>query len=180
MIELSTCQPIADFFFLTDRSLLGFSGLLWVHFHIHARSHSSACPLVLCFFLWWGSSLSFCFLFLLFSFAPCPAPALLLSPPHPGFFCWPGRCVCGLVVANGTEVALIAFVACWYHLTLLPLGAFGDHFPPPAWSLTPPLLLLSSLLPVFSSLCFSRCCTDWHTPTHITWTFKLLRNTEEH
>ena len=82
MIELSTCQPIADFF-LTERSVLGFSGLLWVHFHIHARSHSSACPLALCFFLRWGSSLPFCFLFLLFCSLPCSRFASL--PPSPWF-----------------------------------------------------------------------------------------------
>ena len=71
------------FFFLTERSVLGFSGLLWVHFHIHARSHSSACPLALCFFLRWGSSLPFCFLFLLFCSLPCSRFASL--PPSPWF-----------------------------------------------------------------------------------------------
>ena len=71
------------FFFLTERSLLGFSGLLWVRFHIHARSHSSACPLALCFFLRWGSSLPFCFLFLLFCSLPCSRFASL--PPSPWF-----------------------------------------------------------------------------------------------
>ena len=77
MIELSTCQPIADFFLLTDRSLLGF---FWTP--LSALSHTRALTLLClpsCALLL--PLLSFPFVF--FCSLPCSRFASL--PPSPWF-----------------------------------------------------------------------------------------------